>query len=285
MAIINTHNNVKFKSSKFLISKIKRDLASLVSVNLIDENDFYSHIKEVINELGIAYYQECESIIPIKDYKGKLPDDFNLLYSAYKCKPSYNHHNKPIPQNGFVFRTTTCEDIEKTKCGIEFKGEKITVRDYVNPMPIIYEFHKPTLLHLSNNVKKNRCSDDCLNINVYSNNQNEINIDGDYIYTNFEENVIYIKYYSFPFDEESGIPLIPDVSSVERAIEDKIKWRVIEQLYLDGAIPDGDKKLSYLLQMSEVSLEKAKYEVKLWSFGSSVDGIRIIRNRFNIYKI
>ncbi len=88
--MINPYENINFKSSSFLFSKVKRDLHTFADANLIDEGEFHQYVKDVLRTFGISVYKEDEAVIAVRDFQGKLPDNFSVLYAAYKCTPCFD---------------------------------------------------------------------------------------------------------------------------------------------------------------------------------------------------
>ena len=313
MGVIVAANMMQFKPATVLYSKVKRVLKSFNNNNLIDEGDFPVYIQEVLSQLGIGAYQEKQAILPICDFKALLPKDFKILYSAYKCTPGFDfQHDILRPQQGFVFYTDkTKETILKSgNCELHYEGpcngdkvfEKLTVREFIKDSTFSgngtvggnfngftnsgrfneYSFINPMLLRLSPNVKKDKCVAECPNINWSS--PFEITIDEGYIFTNFKDDHIFMKYYAFPLDEETGLPLVPDLNAIEKALENYIIWQLMLQWYWNDEIPNAIQKAREAERLYNEHFREALYELKLPSFSTLVDYTRVTRNLLSTYR-
>lgn len=278
MSTIDPSNQNIFKSGNILFSKVKRFLSSYEAANLIDEGEFPIYVKEVLRDLGIGVYRENDAVIKVKNYKARLPQGFSVLYAAYKCTPSFNTKDLTHSQGTTtVFNDITWEILEGGKgCDIvcaEEKGviEKITVRQYVKEHASTSNLTNPVLLRLSPNVKKSKCVDDCQNLLASS--PYEISIDDGFLITNFNEDCVYLKYYEFPTDEE-GLPMIPDIEDVEKAIEWYIIYQLLLKWFLNSEVPDLQNRWQFAEQKYNEAFAKAKYYLKLPSFSNMVNQIR-----------
>lgn len=289
MSTINPGNNLQFKGTDALFGRIRKRLSSYDAVGLVDEGDFYWYIKEIIEKLGVAVYEEAQVAILIKDFKGPMPDNFSYLYAAYKCTPTIldsGSKQTVFPQHGFVFYIDETHEPYR-KCAncaaakIDFiEGEKITVRTFLEGQPAILRFSNPMLLQLSGNVK-GICDSKCANL--FCKSPHEITIDKKTIYTNFDNDSVLMKYYGMAIDRETRLPLIPDSTWIEKCLEDYIIYRIMEDLWFNGNAPDIDKKYQVAKLNSDESLKAALYYCKLPSFQNVINKIRIDRKNLRIY--
>lgn len=278
MSIIDASNTTKFRDSSVLFSKVKRFLSSYGDANLIDEGEFPVYANEVLNDLGIGVFKESDAVMKVSNYKATLPKGFKVLYAAYKCTPFFNAKDTIHPQSTVsIFNDVTWELLESNdKCEIDCcieKGviEKITVRQYVQEKTITGHMTNPVLLRLSPNVKKSKCVDDCDNLLASS--PYEITLDNNNIITNFNDDYIYMKYYEFPLDE-NGMPLIPDIDEVEKAIEWYIIYQVMLKWFMNNEVQDVQNRMQYAENQYTQYLAGAKYYLKLPSFSSMVNYLR-----------
>jgi hypothetical protein len=290
MSLINPGNNLQFKSTDAIFGRIRKRLKSFDAAGVIDEGDFYWYIKEVMERLGVAVYDELQAVVLVKDFKAPLPENFSYLYAAYKCTPDLldtGSKQTLFPQTGFVFYIDEihqpyrkCKNCASAK--IDYvHGEKITVRTYLEGQPAILKFHNPVLLQLSGNAR-GICDDKCANL--FCKSPHEITIDKCNIYTNFDNDSIYMKYYGLPLDPESGLPMIPDTTFVEKCIEDYIIYRILEDSWFNGDVPDMEKKYQVARLNSDDSFKTALYYCKLPSFQSVINKIRVDRKNLRIYQ-
>lgn len=266
MGKISAENPNLFKSADFIFSKVKRTLSSYKAANLIDEGEFPTYVKEVIRDIGIGVYREQDAVMRVKDYKAPLPDGFFLLYAAYKCTPYFDTRDLIHPQGTVsVFNDVTWELLKNDADSCEVDAcednkiiEKITVRQYIKEVPRVGELVNPVLLRLSPNVNRKKCTSDCQNLlasSIY-----EITIDDGLIMTNFNNDMIYMKYYEFALDS-NGVPLVIDDEKVEKAVELYIIYQLLYKWWLNNEVPDLERKW----QDAEVKYEKAIAEAKYWA--------------------
>lgn len=279
MGKITGSNFNRFKSAKYIYSKVKRQFKSFGSVNLLDENDLAEYAAEVLNLLGISVFIESEAVLKIEGKKAKLPKNFKYLHAAFLCTDT----STSVSINHLQSKKVLYEDydyfmgVEKDGCGIttdctEDIFKKITVRQYVTEDGITeYNFYKPVLLNLSPNCKR-YCSKDCVSP-LYSS-YNEITIDGDYIYTNFEEGYIYLQYYAFPQDSSTGELFVVDEKRVELAIEWWIKYQLLLNFWITNEVTDIQNKWGKAEQEYDKWMGEAKYINKLPSFATMLNAIR-----------
>jgi hypothetical protein len=288
MSAINPGNNLQFKSVDSLFARVRRRLKSYNSAGILDEGDWYYYIKEVLDRLGVGVYDEAEAVVYVKNFKGPMPDNFSFLYAAYKCTPSFStgqSKNTLFPQTGMVFYIDeTYQRYKQSHCSAQrcTTGEKITIRYYIEGTPTDIKLSEPRLLKLSGNVKT-ICDDKCQNL--FCRAGDEMRIDGDFLYTNFESDAILLKYYAFPLDVETGLPMIPDDSVLQKAIEDYIVYRIFEDFWFNGLVPDIENKYKVARLNSDDSMKSALYLVKLPSFQSAINHIRQTRKNLRAYQM
>jgi hypothetical protein len=276
-----TPEDIQFKSCEGLFSKVRRDLSSFDAAGMIDEGEFPTYVKHVLKTMGLSVYKETSAVVPIKNYKAKLPEDFTLLHAAWKCSP-YVEAEQLVHLQGqgvSVYHDVTWELIEgSSKCEIEAVRnsddrvlEKVTVRQYVKDNTITIDYRNPVLLRLSPNVKKSDCSDDCEN--VLSSSIHEISIRNGQILTNFTNDCVYLQYYAFPKDED-GVPMIPDLEWVEKAIEWHIKAEVLKVWWFNNSVPDIEKRWQVAEAEYEKWLSDARFERKHPGFEQMINAVR-----------
>lgn len=291
MGVITSSNNTIFKDSAIVISNVKRYLKSFNAFNLLSEEEFYRYISDIIHQLGIGIMQESDALVFIESSKGVLPYNFKTLYAAYKTTPFFQHSDiERLQSNSFSITTDITHEIisQANKCTIECCEnsqkviEKLTIRNFVNEGKNL-NFSTPILLRLSPNVKRDFIEQNCHNLN--SGSKFEITIDGNFLYTNFDKDVVYIKYYGFPVDKDTGLPMIPNIRSAEKAIEWYIIWQTLMGLWYNSDAPDMQNKWQAAKVEYEHWFAQAEYEVKLPSFQTLLDQIRRNRGNLSIYQM
>lgn len=285
MGVINAENILKFKSSDALFDRIKKRLSSYDSQGLIDDGDFSKHVVYVLEQLGQAVYKECEAVLPVKDFKAKLPNNFKNFHSFYRCSFEWSgvksiNEQKPLFYYYDTELTRDCPKSCEIQCSQEYGTTKVVIRTFVNGEPANEGVCKrPRLLILSPNVK-GLCVDECLN--QFSKNEAEISISDGYILTNFDEDSIYIQYYGLPLDDY-GLPMIPDNENIEKAIEYYIYTQLFEEWYWNSTVPDIARMLADSRQQFDFHIGMARYFAKLPSFQKQLQAIRRQRGNRKFY--
>ncbi len=277
MGVITGSSKNSFVSAEQIYSKVKRDLKSFVGAGLIDDGEFPTYTWEVLSELGISAMKEAEAIKEIINCKTTVPSDLIEIHSIYKCSPCNTSKSSFKGQGKNIIREdVTCEVLGvKDNCSICCENDeriikKITTEMFVNDSCSSMDYINPILLRLSPNVKA-RCSEECLNL--ISTAPYEITINDGYFYTNFDNDCIYIKYYAMPLDCD-GIPMVPDVHQVKKAIELYIKYQVLLGMWYDSSVSDISNKWQKAEQDYLAAMGECRYLLKLPSFSTLINEAR-----------
>lgn len=276
-----TSSTLNFKSAEYIYSKIKREFKSFDGVNLIDDADFPLYTAEVLKELGVSSFKEEEAVLFVKNGQACLPSDFMYIHAAYKVTPfSSDHGDGRHFQNQIVLENdVTCETLSRqNKCLIDCQCtdkliEKVTIRQYVNDSCSTYCYSSPTLLKLGPNVKQHLGKD---SPNIFATSMDEISINDRKIFTNFNDGDVYLQYYAFPLDE-NGMPMIPDLIQVEKAVEWFIKYQILLNFWMVDDIANAQAKWGKAEQIYLQWLAEARYINKLPSFAGMVNYARMRR--------
>jgi hypothetical protein len=290
MGVINAERMLQFRSTKELFSRINGFLESFAANNLIDTGDFWDYIIYMYDQLGVGIFKECEALVEVKHHVAKLPCNFKLWYAAYKCHrnaggegvPSINEQQPWIWYQQAELSTVCADDmnLEKTGPHGEVVKNKLVIRTFVNGDPFFNEFHGMQPLYLGPNVKDYH-DPHCMK--VVPAGWNEVTIDQDKTMRfRFEHDHVYMQYYGIPFDEDY-LPMIPDESSIEKAIEFYIYTQLFEKWYLNSTVPNIADKLAYVKREYAYHFAQARYWVKLPSFQKMCQSIRTMKGNLKFY--
>jgi hypothetical protein len=295
-----------------LFAKIERQLSSYTNNGLLDTNTFFAEVALVINKLGIAAYDMVEAVVTLENYKTSLPCNFYLLDSAWLCTEN-QQSTQTVMQKNFVYYTETTKETisQNTGCGIsptdklynhglilqstpcnnnnENVLDKITIREYMNTSgESAFTFRNPVLLTLRNNKSLNTpvCSKDCKNLFAKSPYEITINQQGlnKFLHSTLKEPVIFLKYYAYPEDPETGLPLIPENPIIQRAIEYHLMHYFFYMTWLDGNDVNLDRKLQALRQDRDLYMKEAENYSKFPSFNKTIEMMRKSRRRWTSYE-
>ena len=279
MSVTSATENINFEKSENLLARVKRELRSFNQMGIVDPNDFYEYTMDVLENLGMGVMIEKQAVLEVKNSKVVLPEGFKYLYSATKCKESFKNKsgvsNNIHPQNGYVFYTDTlCERQITSRCKCACDNYKITVREYIEGVEEINTFNFTDKLYL---VRSKLDNDG-------NKKPHQIELSGSHIHTGFEEGSIHIKYYSTPIDHDTGLPLIPDLQKVQRAIEYYVISKMFLSWYLNDEVPNIVQKAGEMDRRYREAFQEAMNERKTPGFATLVDYTRRQRQKFDAYR-
>lgn len=278
--MIDPTNDTAFKSADHIYGNVKRDLNSFDAAGLIDEGEFPRYIHDVLQRLGIGVLKEEDAVVRVKDFKACLPKDFKQLYAAYRCTPYVEGKDlAPIETGIRVYNDVTWELLDRSSCSEisvysaadQQVVDRVTVRQYVDTRDVVVNFKDFVLLRLSPNVNKAKCAENCANL--FSDNPQEISIERGQLFTNFSSACVYLKYYACAVDRY-GVPLIPDIPSLDKAIEFEIKYQLLFNLWTNNSVPDLQNRWQVFQERAEFFFQEVKYHNKLPSFAQCVNSAR-----------
>lgn len=283
---------MNFKSTEPLFSRIRENLSSYTSSGVLDVGKFFFEIKWFISRLGISMYELDEDVLHLKEFKHEMPCNFYLLESAWLCDRNNSTTKKVDNFQGkvVIYTEKTCEKVIEPSCN-SYCGEqvldKVTIKEYVQTDPSETCFRSPVLLALGNKLTKQACAKDCKNLFTHS--PNDISIlrrgNSQYLFSSLKEPTIYIRYYSYPIDEETGLPLIPDEPIIEKALESHLMHYFFKNLWLNGDDPNVQQKIQYLQIESNTNMAEAEYFCKLPSFNKMIETARRQRKKFRSFEV
>lgn len=293
-------SDFRFISSASLIASIQEDLSSFDANNQLDPGRWYPWIQKVISDLGIACYEPKHELVYVKEHKGQIEHcGFYVLDSAFlvreECCGGIAPTEGPIHYQGrnIIWDDTTsacsfpapdCEGgCEFRTCQIDSFNE-ITVREYVRGLPYTYQVPLLHPLYINQRVAKGWCLPHSICFGARS--MEEITITRGEVFTNFEKGVILLNYYVYPYGED-GLPQIPDNPKIKLAVEQYIKWKALENMWVNGDDTVGvQQKMMYFKNEFETqSYADAEYYVKLTDFDGIIDIARNMRKRFNVFQL
>jgi hypothetical protein len=284
---------MKFKSTDEIFSRIRENLSSYTAAGVLDVGKFFFEIKWFINKLGIEMYELDEDVLNLKDYKHEMPCNFYLLESAWLCDKNGSQSKKVDNFQGktVIYTEKTCEKVILPSCSTpncdERVLDKITTKEYVQTDGA-YEntYNNLRLLALGNKLTKQVCAEKCKNLFHTSDEDISILRRGStyQLISSLKEPTIYIKYYAYPIDEETGMPLIPDEPIIEKALENHLMHYFFKNLWLNGDDANVQQKIGALKVDAEQSLAEAISYSKLPTFTQMITTARRQRRRYDIYE-
>lgn len=281
-------------SSERLFARIEDELSTYQANNILDVDRFYTQVKWFMQQLGRAVEPFKETIIKLENYKQELPCDFYSLDSAWLCDSNGSSFQWNLQDTWVAYTDTTCETVSTngvpsiSACNSEQILDKTTIKEYISTTnPGVFRWNSPRLMYL--NPKKsveNICSEDCKNLFVNSPYEISIKKQGNTftLFSTLEKPVIYIKYYAYPIDEETKLPLIPDHSVFEEAIFYHCITYFLRMAWLNKMVVDVERQLQYFEKLSMEKYVEAKRLSKFPSFNKMVQLGKRSRNKFSSYE-
>lgn len=294
-------DNLRFISSSSLIALVQEDMASFDANNQLDPGRWYPMIQKVVSDLGIACYEYKHELVYIKNYRGKLEHPgFYIMDSAFwvreECRGGTTPLEGPIHYQGrnIIWDDTTSScahqvpdcagspDCNFRTCSIDSFNE-ITVREYVRGLPYTYNIPILHPLSINQRVAKGWCLPHSICFGSHS--KEEITINKGEVFTNFEHGVILVNYYTFPYGPD-GLPEIPDHPKFKLALEHYLKWKTLENLWLNNDDLGVENKMMYFKhEFEDKSYADAEYFVKLTDYDGLIDIARNNRKRYNCMQL
>ena len=131
------------------------------------------------------------------------------------------------------------------------------------------------------------CTKDCKNLFAKSIDEISITQQGfnKFIHSTLEKPIIYLKYYAYPEDPETGLPLIPEDPIIQRAIEYHLMYYFFYMTWLDGTDVNIERKVQDLQLKRDQYLTEAINYSKMPSFAKTIEMSRKVRKRFAAYEL
>ena len=293
-----------------LFARLEENLSSYLSNGLLDTDQFYPEIKWMISNLGISMMEMDNTVVFAKNYSVELPCDFYLLDSAWLCCNSFcndveDRNTQKYFQGKAISVTETtashlCQDQScpppnatgwsVNACNNTGVIDYLEIKEYVFGAECNqqYKWNNPTLLHLNNNKAVGKiCIENCKNL-FYSS-PYEISIhrrkSNYFLSSNLKDPVIYLKYWKYPIDKETGLPMVPDDPFFEKAAEAHLTHWLLVKLWSNGEITDIENKIKYWSEQKTLTMDACRMYMKFPSFNTLTNLARQRRRAWETYEI
>lgn len=311
-------NDFVLVDSERLMSRLKDELSTYDAQGLLDIGRLYSQLKWFSTQLGLSVYGYEELVINLNNYRAELPCNFYLLDSAWLCGNNWRNDENFTGTDGQVlnfqaksqvYTERICEEvINHGNCSLSPIANSIypvsvnacvqdkvlnrtTTREYVASNPDnIYNrtWYNPKLLRLNNKKSvRQMCSKNCANMFSHYPEEISINKQGDsyYLYSTIQHPTIYIKYFSYPIDPDTSLPLIPEDAILQEALYWHLVHYFIQGLFINGEDNNLADKLKYLTEKKDFHMGAALSLVKLPSYNTMIEMGRRVRNKWSSYEV
>lgn len=248
-----------------LMAIVKNDLRKLDSEGLIDEGTCVKTVMACNERLGIHIRDIKQLCIPIHDYKGKLPLNFEKLFfvAAISATNGITMSMRNPFSNNFDRDVIYEADVDRESLGnadnyqvVIKRTENVTVHNINNFIELGVSPSSHSLCH-------NSCP------NLRRRGKYMVTIENDYINTPFRSGEIYIMYFATMQDEEGNI-LFPFHPLITPYYEWSLKEKVLQDALFNS---DGDYgNLFKLAQQERVKAWLDAYDVaSTKEYGDYVD--------------
>ena len=268
------NKETNFINAQELLAEVRNFLGKYMERALLDDSVFYPKIRSCLAKCGAKIYPVNSTVVPVKDYRAELPEDFHKLVIAIGCfdytTTSFNEnpqlHDVPESEitNFLITKPSyTCLD----ECGENFyviqKYEtfSVTYRDY-------------TALKVSKNSWP-KCSKNCFNKTQLSDQQIEIT---DHITTNFPTGWIFLEYLQNLESQDQDL-IIPDYAQIRDWIKAACISEGLYYLLLQG---NPVERVLAKAEQKEIGLESnARNFVKMFEFKELYDVRKLFFKRYD----
>jgi len=289
-----------------ILARLEDEFASYQANGLLDTGKLLTQIVWFSQHMGIAVFGQEETVLHLKSNKAQLPCDFYLLDSAWLCDARPQNTILNFQSKIQVYTEKVCEDVinhgncylpntnnlypvSVSACNMDTPLTKSTITEYVaSPDSQLVTWNNPILLKINNkkSVAPN-CSKDCQCL--FSKCPDEISIkkqgDSFYLYSTLENPIIYVKYYSYPIDKETSLPLVPDDPILQEALYYHLAFYFLSSIWLNGDDVNLESKIKFLSEMKKEKMGDALYLSKLPKFSTMINTARRIRSKWASYEI
>lgn len=276
-----------FVSPEPVFALVKEELKSYFDTGAVDDTLFPIWTNKCLNKLGKGSYKIRETLLRIKDFKGRLPDNFKGVREAWLCAAYDISIQHPSARYTQVVQTSTRIDNPDVFCKLceECENPDIVQAIYKTTNEVLYQFRRTYLLKPANINTNHECELECANIGIEAQESYDIR-DNNFVVT-FREGIVHLVYYSYETTEE-GYQLIPENVRIQEYIESYIKYKTFEQLYnqvTDETYNQIEKKYeTYKAEQYEKKI-LAETEMKKQTTWQKRQSTRRLHRRFKYYRI
>lgn len=258
-----TLDHIKYITFSQLMSSVESDMDSFADSGMIDRSKYIKTVRKVNSDLGIRINKEKEKVLPIKNYKVQLPDDFEYLQLALLCKENPTSYNisdsvdpsKLVPVVTSCNIPTGCSQCPKPSCSdggsVNLCGNCYKIYEYQpQDLTIVYDTQCPIKLTKRSH---NYCSDSCLNL-LCTSDKYKYTVDLDdrvMTISGVKEGYVYVNYLTDMVNDDNEI-LIVDHPLVNDFYEYSVKEKMLENFLLNSDA-DVANKLKYVIDQKQLA--------------------------------
>ena len=76
------------------LAEFKSEKESYLAAGLIDDLSVYKWVTQALKPLGNNIMVLQDSVLDVKGYEARVPDNFFSLYAAYQCEPKSYYYKE-----------------------------------------------------------------------------------------------------------------------------------------------------------------------------------------------
>lgn len=230
LSTVRLNKETNFIPAQELLAEVRNFLGTYMERALLDDSVFYPKIRSCLAKCGAKIYPVGTTVIPVKDYRAELPTDFHKLVIAMGCFDYTLTYTNENPQLHDVPESEICNFLitKPSYTCLDECGENFYVIQKFETFSVSYTDY--AALRVSKNSWP-KCAKNCFNKHTLS--ENQIEITGNHITTNFPTGWIFIEYLQNLESQDQDL-IIPDYAQVRDWIKAACITEGLYYLLLQG---------------------------------------------------
>jgi hypothetical protein len=287
-----------FVSPEPQYATVKEEFKSYFDTGALDDLMFPTYTNKCLNKLGKSSYKIADTILHIKDFEARLPDNFHAVREAWLCtaingypyRSANSFYSQAASEDTIQVSPVTsggeaCTNVECVDCGDGNCMPVLIQAVYKTNNEINVSYKREFLLKPGNISVKANCTEDCINFG--SSAADSFDIRDNKFVTNFREGTVHLVCYVTDYDELQN-QLIPDNYRIKEYIEAFLKYKMIETLtnnVNDETFNQLQTKLVYYKGLADEAYIMAEMEIKKQTANAKYRRLKQHLNRFNMYEL
>ena len=301
-----------FVSPEPIYSTVKEELKSYFDTGAVDDLMFPTYLDKCLRKLGRSSYVISETPIQIRDFEGRLPDNFFAVREAWRCYEVTDDSADPSSFYAQAATTATIQVAPLTVGGEQCNNPicfdpncqgtcipDVVQTVYKSTMSSTSAYKKEYLLKPGNISARRNCDVEYTDAWSFTRNYQDedftpgssgydsFDIRDNKFVTNFRNGIVHLLMYATEYDN-IGNQMIPDNYRIREFVEAFIKYKVFEVLsnqINDETFNQIQQKMLYYKQLHDEAFIMADIEIKKQDAWTKQRRIKNDLNRFNMYEL
>ena len=273
-------SKIKYYTYSQLMNSVEQDLEKYLNENLIDRQRYIKTVRRVNADLGLKVNIEKEVIIPIKNNRGVLPNNFLYAQLIMVCSKTKLVNLIDSAEN--LKTMLEIDPIDVIDCKMVCPPGSLATASgcyYVattvkNNTKVEYKLDKSIRL---TERSLNFCTNEC---NTHPNGaEYELDLTDGEVIVNFAEGEIYLNYLSDMTDENNNI-LIVDHPLLTDYYEYSVKKKIFEDIFMNSDDPSVKEKIQLTAQLLSKARKESISFVNTVEYGEIIELYAVNRKKF-----